>query len=337
MASFIRITTFGMLAALAAAGCTVNKTEPPQPSGPSELGKSLTLFATPDTLTQDGRSQARIEVLARDASSQPIRDVDLRLDITVNGKVQDFGRLSSKTMRTGGDGRASVTYTAPSALDDVDHSTIVSIIVTPIGSDFNGVTPRSVSIRLVPPGSIDPGTVVPPAIQAEPDTVNVLETVTFSPDFSGEGVVPENQVVSYRWSFGDGSSASGKIVSHQYRKAGIYSVRLTIVTATGESATSGFSMEVGAGELPAASFVFSPAEPAPGQTVIFNGAASSVTPPRRIVKYEWVFGNGKTGSGMIASTSYSVAGNYNVTLTVTDDAGHTGTASQLVAVSVPTP
>jgi len=334
MASFIRVTTLSFLAALAAAGCTVNKTEPPQPGGPSELGTSLALFASPDTITQDGRSQSEIVVQARDASSQPLRNLPLRAEIFVNGAPQDFGRLSAKTMTTGNDGRAATTYTAPGAVDSIDHQTIVSILVTPIGSDASAARPRSVSIRLVPPGVITPPTIVPPDIIADPDQPDVLQTVTFSPDFDVDGVVPENDITSYSWNFGDGGTAGTKIASHQYRKAGIYSVRLTVITATGESASRSLSLEVGAGALPVASFVFSPSEPEPGADVIFNGSASSATPPRRIVKYEWVFGNGNKASGMIATTRFTTAGTYNVTLTVTDDAGNKNTASQAVAVGL---
>jgi hypothetical protein len=41
--------------------------------------------------------------------------------------------------------------------------------------------------------------------------------------------------VSYRWSFGDGRSATGASVTHVYRKAGRYSVSLTATDAAGHS------------------------------------------------------------------------------------------------------
>ncbi|MCK7469890.1 MAG: hypothetical protein MZU95_03095 [Desulfomicrobium escambiense] len=39
----------------------------------------------------------------------------IRLDVAVNGTLADFGQLSGKNLVTGGDGRASATYTAPLA------------------------------------------------------------------------------------------------------------------------------------------------------------------------------------------------------------------------------
>lgn len=335
MASSLRTSVLAAcLATLAAAGCTVNKTEPPPPTGPSELGTSLSLSANPDTLTQDGASQAQIVIQARDANGQPLRNLPLRAEIAAGGAIQDFGRLSAKNIATGNDGRAAVTYTAPAAVETVDRQTVVSVLVTPVGTDANGAQARSVSIRLVPPGVITPPDGTAPGINADPDPVSVLQTVTFSPDFELDGVVPESQVSTYSWNFGDGSSAGTKVATHQYRTAGVYSVSLTVTTAAGIAATSSRSLAVEAGTLPTASFVFSPAEPAPGDEIIFNASGSTAAAPRQIVSYKWVFGNGKSASGMIVTTKFNTAGTYNVTLTVTDDAGNAATVSQAVEAGV---
>jgi PKD repeat protein len=45
-------------------------------------------------------------------------------------------------------------------------------------------------------------------------------------------------ITSYRWSFGDGSSASGVDAAHTYSSAGTYRVILTIVSSSGLSATA---------------------------------------------------------------------------------------------------
>ncbi len=44
-------------------------------------------------------------------------------------------------------------------------------------------------------------------------------------------------LVSYRWRFGDGTSASGEMVSHTFRRAGRYRVSLTVRTSAGRSNT----------------------------------------------------------------------------------------------------
>jgi chitinase len=69
-----------------------------------------------------------------------------------------------------------------------------------------------------------------------------------------------------------------------------------------------------------------------GEALNFSGA-SSIDPDGDIVKYEWDFGDGDTGSGVNVTHSYGTAGSYNVTLTVTDDDGSWASATQNVQVT----
>ena len=67
---------------------------------------------------------------------------------------------------------------------------------------------------------------------------------------------------------------------------------------------------------------------------MFNGSTSEATVPRFIVEYKWQFGTvtGGSATGMIAKKKFTVAGTYNVTLTVTDDAGNKNAVSKAVEV-----
>ncbi|TEU17356.1 MAG: PKD domain-containing protein [Anaerolineales bacterium] len=58
-----------------------------------------------------------------------------------------------------------------------------------------------------------------------------------------------------------------------------------------------------------------------GQTLTFSGVGSS--DDGDIVRYAWDFGDGNTDSGKEVTHSYSAAGSYKVTLTVTDDGNGT--------------
>ena len=82
---------------------------------------------------------------------------------------------------------------------------------------------------------------------------------------------------------------------------------------------------------PTASFTFSPSYPFADQVITFN-ASNSTDPDGTIVKYEWNFGDGETGEGKIVTRSYSSAGNYDVTLTVTDDDGAKNSTTKIVTV-----
>jgi PKD repeat protein len=71
---------------------------------------------------------------------------------------------------------------------------------------------------------------------------------------------------------------------------------------------------------PIASFTFSPTDPSTNETVALNASASD-DPDGTIVSYDWDFGDGASGNGLIAEHAYTVAGNYTITLTVTDNDG----------------
>jgi PKD repeat protein len=324
-----RARTFLLLALVAAvAGCTVKKTEAPDLSGPSELSLSLALAANPDTITQDGASQSQVVLRARDGNSQPVRSLPVRLDIAVDGFVQDFGKLSTKHVVTGGDGTATVVYTAPPAVDNVTRQVFVSILATPVSNDANGQSTRSIAIKLVPPGVIEPPTGTAPDFTITPlkpleDTM-VNFVAALDPD-----------VATYRWSFGDGGEAIGRIADHVYRDPGNYLVTLSVTDLTGGLRQRSKDVTVESGEVPKAEFTFSPTEPAPNTTVFFSGAQSTPANGRTIVSYKWEFGDGSTATGVSASHKYTTAGTYTVNLTVTDNAGLKGAIGHEVPVKVP--
>jgi len=68
-----------------------------------------------------------------------------------------------------------------------------------------------------------------------------------------------------------------------------------------------------------------------GKTVIFN-ASLSYDYNGEITSYEWDFGDGYTGTGMIISHTYTNYGTYTVTLEVTDDDGLTDEKPKLITL-----
>ena len=65
----------------------------------------------------------------------------------------------------------------------------------------------------------------------------------------------------------------------------------------------------------------------------FDATASS--DPDGTIVHTWDFGDGSSGSGATPSHTYAAAGSYQVTLTVTDDRGATGSATRVVTVAHP--
>ena len=63
----------------------------------------------------------------------------------------------------------------------------------------------------------------------------------------------------------------------------------------------------------------------------FDGSGSS-DPDGSIVAYDWDFGDGNSGTGVSPTHSYAAAGLYTVSLTVTDNAGATDTATTTAVI-----
>jgi chitodextrinase len=322
------------LALLGATACTVHKQETPDLAGPSEYGTSIGLAVTPDILTQDGASQSMVTVTALDANSQPVRNLSLRAEINVGGIYADFGSLSARSLLTNDQGRATFVYTAPpSPPVATDDGTVVTIVVTPIGTDYGNSSARAAQIRLVPPGSVAPPDGLKPAFTFVPAQPLDNQPVLF--DASASTAAVGNGIASYSWSFGDGGHGSGVTASHAYDSAGTYVATLTITDVAGRSASKSQSVTVGAGAGPTAAFTSSPSDPLINQPVNFNASASTASPGRTIVNYTWDFGDGTFGSGKTAAHSYGLPRSYVVVLTVTDDSGKKATTTTTVTPKAP--
>jgi PKD repeat protein len=304
--------------------------EAPDLTGPSEHFQSITVSVTPDVLSQDGGSQSVITMIARGPNGESLRNVSMRVEIHVNGTPVDFGSLSARNVVTNSEGRATAVYTAPSAPSvAVDEFTVVDIVVTPMGGDFNNTTIRTAAIRLVPPGFVIP-----------PNGLVALFTVTPALAIDNQDVLFDasasfGDIVSYSWDFADGAKGSGQTTTHAYNVAGVYHATLTITDPFGRTASTTRTITVSPGSNPTASFIFSPSAPRVGQTVAFNATGSTAPPGRTIVSYMWDFGEGAglQPGGVTANHVYGAAAGYNVTLVVTDDSGKTASVTRAVTIT----
>jgi PKD repeat protein len=324
----------GTLACAALSACTVHEQEAPPLQGPSEMALRMNMQIVPDAIYQDGGSQSVLTVEAAGADGRPVVGLAMRFDMSVDGFVQDFGTLSSRTAVTGSDGRARVTYTAPRApAESSGGGTVVTFLVTPIGNDYRGEVARQVDLRLIPPGVILPPNGAPTAaFTMSPSPATAFSTVTFDASGTMDEGVPCASRCTYSWTFGDGGSGSGVSTTHTYRDAGSFTVTLRVVDDRGQSASLSQTLTVAAGAPPTSSFVYSPNPPAVSQDIFFTGEASRAAPGRTLVGYDWNFGSGRNASGVTAVKRYDTPATYVVTLTVTDDAGQQGTSSQSVIV-----
>jgi len=149
-----------LLMVVAAAGCTLDSQKAPNFTGPSGLGLSLSVTATPDILPQDGSSQSVIRVTAMDGSNQPVVGLAVKTEVMFEVQIPpaqscpggttlvSAGRclgLAGATMTTGGDGSASANWVSPGFLGT---EVVATVRVTPVGSNFANSQPRTAEILL---------------------------------------------------------------------------------------------------------------------------------------------------------------------------------------------
>jgi len=70
----------------------------------------------------------------------------------------------------------------------------------------------------------------------------------FSCDFDATCSTGQNDITSYVWNFGDGSSATGANVSHSFSSSGTYTVQLTVTDAIGQTDTTSRQVSVTCGD-----------------------------------------------------------------------------------------
>jgi len=86
---------------------------------------------------------------------------------------------------------------------------------------------------------------------------------------------------------------------------------------------------------PRAFFSVKPPIAGPNQTITFDASSSTAEGyGDTITSYKWNFGDGKSGTGKIATHSYTNLGNYTATLNVTDSEGLWNTTSRKVPISI---
>lgn len=127
----------------------------------------------------------------------------------------------------------------------------------------------------------------------------------------------DGSLLRYTWTFGDGTSAEGAKVRHEYPEAGRYEVTLTVQddSKTG-SDTHQDTLEVIVNAPPVAAA--GPDQRVTWSEVHFDGGGSR-DEDGEIVAYEWSFGDGQAGEGQRTTHVYAAPGTYRVGLRVRDD------------------
>lgn len=161
--------------------------------------------------------------------------------------------------------------------------------------------------------------------------------------FDGSGSSSKQPpIISYSWGFGDGSNASGAVVSHTYSVAGSYESKLDVtdsVGLTGQASTPIIVSKASTSlvnKQPISSFSAIP-ESGPSPLIVKFDGRSSTDPDGFIISYAWNFGDGSTAKDISPRHTYLKEGYYYASLTVTDDRNKTRSSGELIKALKPQP
>lgn len=144
---------------------------------------------------------------------------------------------------------------------------------------------------------------------------------------------PNGDALTYSWDFGDGTVASGVSVSNEYTAIGSYTAVLTVQDDDGNSDSDEVEITVTEPNLaPVATISATPISGDVPLVVSFDGSGSSDPNINDELSYVWDFGDGATSTDESPTHTYTQAGLYSATLTVSDGAGLTDAAAVSIEV-----
>lgn len=141
---------------------------------------------------------------------------------------------------------------------------------------------------------------------------------------------PDGDPLTYRWDFGDGTTAVGPIVSHTYAEAGNYQV--TLVVNDGKDSTQAMAMVAVFNHTPIAN-AGGPYSGEKNTPIRFDGTASTDADNDPLVLYIWDFGDDTFANGATPAHTYAKSGTYTVTLFVYDNNNYSLPAHVQVTVT----
>jgi len=172
-------------------------------------------------------------------------------------------------------------------------------------------------------------------------TVYARPVADFSTQLTDLGTITftdaSTNATSWSWNFGDGNTSDEQNPVHVYTQSDTYMVTLTVTGEGGCSSTITKTIAISLDTDLSADFTVNTDEQClDGNEFIFRDMSTLTTPNHRISRWIWSYGDGISDTLYTsdpASHTYTAAGTYYVTLTVTESPGNTESSwSQTVRV-----
>lgn len=167
---------------------------------------------------------------------------------------------------------------------------------------------------------------------ATPKTAKVSQNIAFDGSGTIDAETPDAGL-TFEWDFADGTTGTGVAPNHAYAEAGSYWVRLTVADPQGVTDTDAVTIIV-TNTAPVPDGTITPASPHVGETVTFDGTATTDAETSAELVYDWDFGDRSPhATSAVATHVYTSTGSRTVRLKVTDPQGLTNTKTFTLSVT----
>jgi PKD repeat protein len=175
----------------------------------------------------------------------------------------------------------------------------------------------------------------PPTVTATADPATGMAPLNVR--FRATGADPDGRAnrITYEWDFGDGGESLERNPRHTYMEPGTFTATVTATDEDGATATNDVVVTVGNPPGNKAPSVEAAADPDSGAAPLNVRFTSQGTDPDGDrLTYEWDFDDGSAKPATRnARHTYTAAGTYDATVTVTDPSGASDTATVTVTVT----
>lgn len=226
---------------------------------------------------------------------------------------------------------------SPSTVNFVSQTKNNATFIWDFGDGTTSVTPDSVVSHVYTgPGLFKPKMILVDnngcqVLVTGPDTIRVVDVLarvnlsqtTFCDSVNlvlkDSSIAINDNIIAYKWNFGDGSTSTLQNPTHNYTTTGNYILSLIVTTALGCKDTALFN--------PGIKVVYSPLIAMGGDTAAcinapLNVNASLLRADTSALQWQWSFGNSNTSSIQNPPPQfYSVAGTYNINVVATNSSG----------------
>ncbi len=300
------------------------------------------LYQATVRVTDDGDAQAAAEVVVfvGDGNVRPTAEFaaspergapPLEVVFDASASTDPDGTVVSHTWDFGDGGEPEVTplpFAVHAFAEEGEYR--VALTVTDDGDAVATTTHTVVVSGDLPPAA---------AFTAEQLAGTAPATVVFDASASADDAGP---IARYRWVFGDASApleTTAPVVEHTYESGGTFTPTLVVADSRGQE--SSYEMEepitvegTVENRPPDAEMSLGyEGEGAPADVTFDGSGSSDPDPDDEVVAFLWDFGDGTApAEGPDAAHTYTAAGAYSVTLTVTDTSGASDTAARTLTI-----